>query len=106
MPDLHISQSDIDNLGQKLSMLESHLSDNERGLLVAIFAVAADAIARSPRSLVVRISSQDTPVAVHVEEGPLPPIGDQFVNAFTAGPIEDLDVQMKIGGEPLAPPIS
>jgi hypothetical protein len=96
MPDILIQQSDIENLGRKLSSLDTTLSDKERALLAGILAVARDAIHRStadnPASpLVTRVDYLEGSASVAVE-GSLPEIRNQIIAAFMPGAIPDVDV--------------
>jgi hypothetical protein len=106
MPDVQISQNDIESLAEKLAALASQLSEHERALLSFVLSVAADVISRSsaesPASpLVSRVSRQETPVVVKME-GPPPPIHDQFVNAFAPGAVADTasPIPGSVGGGP------
>lgn len=98
MPDMQISQSDIESLGQKLGRLEPELSENERALLSFVLSVASAAISHSGAegSVVSRESDQETPVVVRIE-GHLPSIRDQFTNAFIPGALSDIVAIASIG---------
>ena len=89
MPDVPVSQNDVESLGEKIGSLESQLSEKEKALLLGVFAVASDSISSGTSPVVSRESGQDTPMAVEVQ-GSLPPLRDQFVNAFTPGAAQDV----------------
>ncbi|MBP2328415.1 hypothetical protein JOF56_008800 [Kibdelosporangium banguiense] len=87
MPDVPISQQDIDSLAHKLGRLEPELTESEKALLAFMFSVAADAIRRSESDtvaspLVSLTEQQDAPVVVSVQTSPSS-IRDQFASAFT-----------------------
>jgi len=84
MPDIPVSQSDVESLGEKIAGLEPQLSEKERALLLGVFAVASDSISSGSSTVVSRVSDQETPIAVEVG-GALPPLRDQFLQAFTPG---------------------
>lgn len=86
MPELQISQSDIESLGRKLGALEPQLSRDERALLLSILWLAAIAMggAGAEAPFVSRVPGQQASVTVEVR-GSLPSIQDQFANAFTPG---------------------
>jgi hypothetical protein len=100
MPDYPVTQSDVQSLGDKIAGLEPTLSDGEKALLSGVFAIATDSISTGSSSVVARGGgSKDTPVEIGVE-GDLPPLRDQFVNAFTPGEVEDTGgaAGIKVGG--------
>ena len=88
MPDVQVSQNDVQSLGDKIGGLESQLSDKEKALLLGVIAVASDSISSGSSSVVSREGGQDSPIADGYE-GELPPLRDQFVSAFTPGAAGD-----------------
>jgi hypothetical protein len=82
MPDVQISPDDINNLARKLQNLS--LDEHERAVLMAVIALAAEAIGNSGPLRSVQRPDPPTRVAVQTS-GQLPSIADLFVHAFTPG---------------------
>lgn len=99
MPEYPVTQSDVQTLGDKIGGLEQQLSDQEKALLSGVFALATESISTGSSSVVARGGGKDTPIEVGVE-GDLPPLRDQFVNAFTPGEVADAGgaAAIKVGG--------
>jgi hypothetical protein len=84
------TQADIERLGDKLGAMPD-LSDDERGLLTEIFAVAVEAITTDPAA------DPTAPLGTAQPAGS--PVRDQFVAAFEPGALSDAAVLMrKVGG--------
>lgn len=95
MPDVPVSNQDVQGLADKLGSLDSELSESQRALLVGLIAVAGDAV-QSETGLVQRVPGGQTPISIDAPE-PLPSPADVFRNAFTPGQQSD------IGGAAAAP---
>jgi hypothetical protein len=89
VPDVPVSDQDVQGLADKLGALDSELSDSQRALLVGLIAVAGDAV-QSETGLVQRVpEGQAAPISIDAPE-PLPSPADVFRNAFTPGQQTDI----------------
>ncbi|OLF14752.1 hypothetical protein [Actinophytocola xanthii] len=83
MPEVRITQKDIDSLGRKLDQLAPELTEREQALLAFVFSVAADVIQRSRSGPVLSAAAkQDQPVVV-TSETTASSVHEQFASAFT-----------------------
>jgi hypothetical protein len=82
VPEIRITLEEVQGLADKLDGFE--LTENERALLSALFALANESIARAPaaKPLVTRVEGDRETVLVNTAT-PLPSLGDQFRDAFS-----------------------
>ena len=89
MADLEFNRQEIEDLARKLSTLESSLSEQERALLLAIFAAAADR-ARQTGPSVATLPEASTDEAPETgagtdEQATLADLQQQLLSAFIPG---------------------
>lgn len=78
MTTTRITRQDLDQLAEKIATLQ--LDEHEQSVLLAIFALAADALGRTLPDTAVRRS---TPGVTVEQVGELPDLGTIFDQAFT-----------------------
>jgi hypothetical protein len=96
MPEVPITQNDIDSVAQQLDTLSASLSEAQRALLVGLVGVAQSAISGGQSAAVRRGDTGGDVANVEVPDQ-LPDLGDVFRSAFTPGP------QGGVGGAAAAP---
>ncbi len=85
MPDIPISQADIDRLAGRLSELEPQLTADERALLAGIFRAAAQ-VMESAEKVLFPPGTEPDPVFAVRDATPRTPLKTQFETAFSADP--------------------
>jgi hypothetical protein len=100
MADLEFNRQEIEDLAQKLSTLESIFSEQERALLLAIFAAAADRAKQTGPSVATlpEASVGQTPGAgAGTDEQPTPAdLQQQLLSAYTPGNSFDSVTQAQV----------
>lgn len=89
MADLEFNKKDIENLAQKLATLWGQFSQQERALLLAIFASAAGHVKppgpNQPATLPTASISAAPPASAADDEATLADFQQQLLNAYIAG---------------------
>lgn len=85
MPEIPVTQDDINGLAQQLDTLSSSLSETQRALLVGLVGVAQNAISSGQSTVVQRGDTGGDVANVEVPDQ-LPDLGNVFRSAFTPGP--------------------
>jgi hypothetical protein len=93
MPDITVTKEQVEELAAKLDRLGEELDDEERALLLAIFALAGEAVGRrSDEDVEGFLFGPSTEVGARLQVSGLqsPPtsaLSDGFKSAFTRGPV-------------------
>jgi hypothetical protein len=87
MQELQFNQKDIEDLARKVGTLEPYLSERERALLLAIFAVASERVARRNRAATLPAADTVHPsrVAPTGKQATFSDLQRQLLDAYVAG---------------------
>jgi len=101
MSEITVTKEQVDELASKLDRLGEELSDEERALLLAIFALAGQAIATANEAEVAGFAmgsglGPGSRVQVSGVQSTSVPLSDGFKSAFVRGPVGGVGNQQGI----------